>query len=78
MVALLRSFNTSWITGKGCAESSVIPFNCRKLTQKRNFPSFLEAMTMGEEYGDHDASMMPLASISFTCSWMDFLFATEY
>jgi hypothetical protein len=29
-------------------------------------------MTMDEEYGDDDASIMPLANISFTCSWMVF------
>jgi hypothetical protein len=40
IVASLRSFSTSWITGKGCAKSSVIPFKRRKSTQKRNFPSF--------------------------------------
>jgi hypothetical protein len=78
MVASPRSFNTSWITSKGCAQSDVIPFKRQKSTQKRNFPFFLVAMTMGEEYHDDDASITPLANISFTCSWMVFFCAADY
>jgi hypothetical protein len=77
MVVSPRSFNTSWITDKGYAESSVIPFKRRKSMEKRNLSSFLGAMTMGDEYGDDEASITSFASISLTCSCIDF-FATEY
>jgi hypothetical protein len=78
MVASPRSFNTSWITGKGCVESSLILFKRRKSTQKRKFPSFLGAMAMGEEYGVDDTSIKPLAGISLTCSCVVFFFAAKY
>jgi hypothetical protein len=56
----------------------VILFKRRKSTQKRNFPSFLGALTMGEEYDNNNASMTPLVRISLICYCMAFFFAAEY
>jgi hypothetical protein len=35
-------------------------------------------MTMDEEYHDNETSMIPLAIISFTCSFMVHFFAAKY